>query len=322
MLPYAAYLFIIENLSAKTIRTYIAALQYFLFSNDYIKTSVWTPRLNQSLKAYVLQESRERPLSQRHKLPITLSMIFWGYHNVIKSPSHPFWPNQSISMYAHVPFVHSALLASLCMGFMFLFRKSEYLTGPDRSPKIANSQIHTLIAADTNFWYGDLAYPASSPSFPSTLPTMLSIYLPLSKGDPLGKGATRFFPADPNNPSCLVSIIFAYVRQANLSKSDCLFAGPRFVVTSTMVDFMIKYIAAGSGLNSQRFSPHSLRVGGLVSLFAANVPDHLKQLAGRWSDPKSFITYARATIQQFTQISTSLNDHSLVTADHIHKFYS
>ena len=86
---------------------------------------------------------------------------------------------------------------------------------------------------------------------------------------------------------------------------------------------LLVFTAVGSLLDSTHFPPHSLRVGGLVSLFAANVPDHhLKQLAGRWSDPRSFITYARATIQQYTLIAKSLNDHTLVTADHVTKFYA
>ncbi len=45
-----------------------------------------------------------------------------------------------------------------------------------------------------------------------------------------------------------------------------------------MLCSLIKLTAEGSRLNTTRFSPHSLLVGGLVSLFAANVPDHLKQL--------------------------------------------
>ena len=322
MLPYSAYLFIIENLAVKTIRTYIAALQYFLFSNDFITTSVWSPRLNQSIKAYVLKESKERPLSKRFKLPFTLSMIFWCFHKVIKSNSHYFWSVSSLSIYKNNTFVHDALLASLCMGFMFLFRKREYLTDIDKRPKISNGQVRTLIASDTNFWFEDIPYPANSKSFPPGLPTMISMYLPLSKGDPLGKGATRFFPSEPSNPACLVHIVYHYVKQARLSPNDCVFAGPRFTVTSDMLCSLIKFTAEGSLLDSTRFSPHSLRVGGLVSLFAADVPDHLKQLAGRWSDPRSFITYARATIQQYTLIAKSLNDHTLVTADHVTKFYA
>jgi hypothetical protein len=199
------------------------------------------------------------------------------------------------------------------------------LTGPSKLSKIANGQVHTLIATDINFWFGDKCFPAHSASFPNRLPEMMSMYLPLSKGDPLGKGATRFVPADNQNPPCLVSIVFHYIRQAELKHSDCLFAGPLFTVTLEMISSIIKHTAAGSGLDSSRFSPHSLRVGGLVSLFAANVPDHLKQLAGRcrWSDPRSFITYPRVTIQQFTHMATSLNNHTLVTAaDHVHRFYA
>ena len=76
------------------------------------------------------------------------------------------------------------------------------------------------------------------------------------------------------------------------------------------------------GLPSTRFSPHSLRVGGLVTLFAADVPDNLKQLAGRWASAKSFVTYARATFQQFGTIARSLNDSSLVTVQHVKMFYT
>ena len=58
----------------------------------------------------------------------------------------------------------------------------------------------------------------------------------------------------------------------------------------TMVADMIKLIAIGKGLPHHRLSPHSLRVGGLVTLMAADVPDNLKQLvAGRWANPKSFL---------------------------------
>ena len=131
-----------------------------------------------------------------------------------------------------------------------------------------------------------------------------------------------FLPNLQTQLACLVHIVYHYVKQARLSPNDCVFAGPRFTVTSDMLCSLITSTAEGSRLDSTRFSLHSLRVGGLVSLFAANVPDHLKQLAGRWSDPRSFITYARATIQQYSLIAKSLNDHTLVTADHVTKFYA
>ena len=308
VLPYAAYLFIIENLAFNTIKTYIAGLQFFLYTQDYITTTIWSPKLHQSLKGFYLQESREKPLADRHKLPITLSMIFWGNQHVISVSKNTF--------------VKKALFASLCVGFMFLFRKSEYLTAKNRQPKIVYGVAATLIASNTHFWFKDAHYTASGPFPANFVPDMMSIYLALSKGDPYGKGATRFFPGDPSNPHCLVKIVFDYVLNAKLLPTDCLFAGPQFVVTSTMISQLIKVIALGNGLPAHRYSPHSLRIGGLVTLFAADVPDSLKQLAGRWANPKSFITYARATLQQYTQISSSLNNPNLVTASQIHQLYT
>ena len=308
MLPYVAYLFIFQNLAYATVKTYVAGLQFYLFTNDYSTSSIWSPQLNQSLKGFLLRECRERPLSERSKLPVTLSMIFWGRDNILVKSSSPL--------------VRSALLAALCIGFMFLFRKSEYLTDKNRRPKMSYGVISTLTAEFTHFWFNDIPYEASSPQFPiGQLPSMMSMYLPLSKGDPLGKGATRFFPSDPKNPDCLVRVAFEYIVQAKLRPTDCLFAGPRIVITKDMVSDLIKLIAIGNGLPAYRYSPHSIRVGGLVTLMAADVPDHLKQLAGRWANPKSFVAYARATLQQFKTISSTLNNKFLVTSDEIKKFY-
>jgi hypothetical protein len=151
---------------------------------------------------------------------------------------------------------------------------------------------------------------------------MMSIYLPISKGDPFGKGATRFFPSDIENPSCLVRVIYEYIIEARLSPHQCLFAGNRFVVSYHYLSVLIKFIAHAQNLPVHRYSAHSLRIGGLVTLFAADVPDHLKQLAGRWASAKSFVTYARATFQQYSpHIASALNQPSLVTANHIRMLY-
>jgi hypothetical protein len=308
MIPYVSYLFILEKLACSTVKTYVAGLQFYLFSNDYITNSIWSPRLNQCLKGFFRQESVEKPLSGKHKLPFTLSMIFWAHDNIISR--------------SYDPFVRSALLSSLCVGFMFLFRKSEYLTSTNRIPKSSNGIISTLLAKNTHFWFNEDSYPASGPFPIDTLPSMMSIYLPLSKGDPYGKGATRFFPSDLSNPNCLVQIVYNYVRYATLLPMCCLFAGPRYVVTPQHINSMIKLTAVSCGLPAHRFTPHSLRVGGLVTLIAADVPDNLKQLAGRWANPKSFVAYARATLQQFNQIAVSLNNPSLVLPSQVKMFYT
>ena len=321
ILPYVSYLFVIEGLRLSTITTYLAGLQHFLITNDILQSTLWSKPLHQVLKGFQYQESVERPMSVRHKLPLTLSIIFTGYNQVICNPTSPFWRSQNLSLWSTSPFVRHSFLAALCFGFMFLLRKSEFLTNGDRVPKITQSRVATIVASNTHFWFGETPYPAHGPFPIAGYPDMMSIYLPISKGDPFGKGATRFFPSDIDNPSCLVRVIYEYIIAARLSPHQCLFAGNRFVVSYHYLSVLIKFIAHAQNLPVHRYSAHSLRIGGLVTLFAADVPDHLKQLAGRWASAKSFVTYARATLQQYSHIASALNQPSLVTANHIRMLY-
>jgi hypothetical protein len=72
-----------------------------------------------------------------------------------------------------------------------------------------------------------------------------------------------------------------YVKHAGLRPGDYFFAGPRFIVDSTLVSNTMKAAAFAAGLSPARTGLHSLRVGGSVSLFAAGAPAHLMTLAGR-----------------------------------------
>ena len=76
------------------------------------------------------------------------------------------------------------------------------------------------------------------------------------------------------------------------------------------------------GLPADLVSLHSIRIGGLVALMAAGISDELKALAGRWKGgAKSFLVYARGTLEQYKQITRALNDTSLVTAETVKLLY-
>ena len=304
---FAAWMFFMRGLAYSTIKTYIAAVSFTLFVNNLSPGSLWHLKLNKIVKGIERNCASEKPIFNRTKLPFTRAMIALALVNVLD--------NGSI-------FELRAIHAALCMGLMFLFRKSEFLTNSQGVGKYVDGKPVTLLADDVFFWYGDVSYCATNPLLPIDAPEFLSMFLPHSKSDQMGKGATRFFPADPNCATCLVKIIHEYVLEANLSTGDHLFAGPKFIVSSDMVANTIKATAQSIGLPPDRLSNHSLRIGGLVSLFAANVSDDLKKLAGRWSSERSFIAYARATMQQFSTIASVLNNISLVTPDHIKRFYA
>ena len=179
----------------------------------------------------------------------------------------------------------------------------------------------TLLSDNVHLWWGDQPYVSNSVHFPTTPPDFISIYLPRSKGDQLGKGATRFFPRQPGVSFCLVSTIYTYVVQAQLRPGDYFFAGPCCVVTNIMVQNTMRLTAIAVGLPANRVCLHSLRVGGLVALFAAKAPTHLMVMAGRWASESSFVQYMRATMEQYNTIAAALNTTDLVTPTHIRQLY-
>ena len=304
---FAAWMFYCQGLQHATIKTYLAGVSFVLFINNMTPGSIWHPRLNRVVSGIARECSIERPLHDRCKLPFTRSMILIAFMNVLDNGSL---------------FSLRAIHAALCVGIMFLFRRSEFLTDASGHGKVVDGKPVTLLADDVHCWYGDDCFSATSRSMPTRTPDFISMFLAQSKGDQYGKGATRFFPSDPSCPTCLVKIVHAYILEADLSSGQHLFAGPKFVVTVDILSATLKATATFIGLPADRVSIHSIRVGGLVSLFAADVPDSLKQLAGRWASQRSFVAYARATMQQFTTIASALNDANLVTADHVRKFYN
>ena len=277
-------------------------------STNDIPKSIWSPAVHQVMRGFTRDEAIYLPMRKKIKLPFTRAMILSGADQILR---HLIDPLLAVAMHA-----------AMCLGFMFLFRKSEFLTGPDGLPRKVNSAHATLVAEDLFFWYGSDSYPATAGmNIPATHPEMISMFIAVSKGDQFGKGATRFFIAEPSNPLCMVKVVHTYCRAVTLRKGDPVFAGPKILITSTMISSFMKATATLLKLDATKIAIHSIRIGGLVTLFAAGVPDSLKQLAGRWASPTSFIVYARATMQQFGQIASALNCPNLVTPEHIRMFY-
>jgi hypothetical protein len=70
----------------------------------------------------------------------------------------------------------------------------------------------TLLSDNVLLWWGTTSYPSTSGFIPSTPPDYISVYLPRSKGDPLGKGATRFFHKQSGGGFCLVKVIYIHTK--------------------------------------------------------------------------------------------------------------
>ena len=307
---YVSWLYGFNNFQHSSLTTYLAGLQFHITNTYCSNFTIWHPALHRVLAGFYRLQSIEVPVFNRSKLPFTRQLIIFAQRFVLGTSS-----------------MAEAHHAALCFGFMFLLRKSEYLTNSLGHPRMVLNLQMTIIAANVLFWFGNLSVPASGPFPPliNSFPDFVSIFIPVSKADQFGKGATRFFPADHSNANCLCRWMYLYAFHAHLQPTDSLFwssSSPEFRVYDQGLKSVMRVTAHMAGLPPEKLSLHSLRIGGLVALYAAGVPSHLKQLAGRWSSEKSFIPYARATMEQFAQIASALNNPLLVSTEHLRHIYS
>ena len=303
------YLYYWEKLRIKSIIGYLAATQHLLKMQKVRDRSVWSLELHQQIKGLERDDDEVFPGRTKTKLPFTRHLLLQAWELVLR---HMKNKQQALAIYA-----------AMCLAFLFLFRKSEYLTKKDRHLKQIGLKIATLQAKNVQFHYSDgrLFTAASGDSLPEEVPEFLSMKLICSKNDQIGKGAARFAPSCPTNPHCLVRVVHGYCRIARLRPEDGIFAGQRLLVTDSMLTIVMRRTAAACGLAPELVSIHSIRVGGLVALMAAGLSDELKMLAGRWKSAQSFLDYARSTMEQYKTITVALNDVSLVTAEHVRMMY-
>ena len=130
IINYVTYLFVFETLHISTVTTYLAGLQHRLAISD-VPRSVWSQALHQTIRGFTRDEVSLFPHRRHIKIPFTRSMIKTAYEQILLKINEA---QSIITLSNH---------AALCMGLMFLFRKSEYLNQPrwaEQSMSIVDQQ--------------------------------------------------------------------------------------------------------------------------------------------------------------------------------------
>jgi len=120
----------------------------------------------------------------------------------------------------------------------------------------------------------------------------MSLRIPVSKTDPLGRGVTVSYACIPNVPWCPVCSVRDYLsaRQrlssSPVSTNDALFVQPNGLPLTQqyLIERLQSMITLVPELRSHasRFTGHSFRRGGAQSLADAGVPINDIMIAGRW----------------------------------------
>ena len=144
--------------------------------------------------------------------------------------------------------------------------------------------------------------------------TKMSFLLRQSKTDVNGEG-TKVDIMATGGSFCAVAFMDEYLRAtAHRPAEGPLFqSGDGKPLTRAKLQSTIKALASACGFDADRFTSHSLRQGGAVTLHAAGYPiEHIK-LAGRWSSScvEVYLGLTTAVKQQMARdmVSISRLDH-------------
>lgn len=204
----------------------------------------------------------------RPKQPVTLA-ILRGLHNTLNFNS------------AH----DRVLWGATVMGFFFLLRRSEYL-------RKGNQQYRFAIRRS------DVQFLDRDNNACSTKEQVARVVINFrgGKNDQVGVGVSRSLATSSLSWCCPVRALWYLVQHHNKVSDDpdellCKADRAKFLQGQELSK-QIKRAASLAGLDPERYSTHSLRIGGATALFSAGVDSLTIKIFGRWRS-SAFERYTR-----------------------------
>ena len=269
---YAAYM--ARLVSYKTIKTYLAGLQY------HSHVSGWPTSIKSMIRLYYLLRGirrvqgssfdrvRRRPITTVHLRLIRYRLRFLVYSD----------------------FERLALTSAATVAFFGLLRCSEYTCA-------SSSSFDPLV---------DLL--ASNVTIAENL-TIMSVRLKSSKTDPFRDGCTIRIGATGND-LCPVRLMHRYLSVHPFRQGPLfVLSATRFITRVDMVNLLTRCLPGLSNINT-----HSFRIGGASAAASAGIPDSTIQILGRWSSDayRRYIRVSNGSVISLSQRIGSVNSLSRV----------
>jgi integrase len=267
------------SLSYRTIKLYLCSIRNFYIESgkgDPFVMPGSTPMLKLEQVLRGIKKTQLPPTSQR--LPITSDIL----QAMCEALHHSLFGT----------YLDALMQAAITMAFYGFLRCGEFtcLTGKfDPSCDLARSNVRLVTL--------------------SSGATKVEVFLKSSKTDPFRQGITiNLFQV--GGITCPVTAIksFLNIRTCLNNRPD----SPLFLLehgkplTRKIFLNMLTQLCAVLGLDSQRFSGHSFRIGAATTAARNNVPEHMIQLLGRWSSD-CFKTYIRPDLHSIAAAHVSLS---------------
>ena len=142
--------------------------------------------------------------------------------------------------------------------------------------------------------------------------------VPSAKNDKFGTGHRFTYetlqPGDTVSAFDLAQDMFNFAKRAKPRSADpFLSIDGRKQIKYDKFSATLKRMVAVQGFDPEKFSTHSLRIGGATALAAAGIPDSTIQTLGRWKS-LAFLAYIRTSIATLQRALLSMINPGTVTS--------
>ena len=279
LVDFVAYCFQKLKLKYSTIKLYLCGIRH-----AYMVQGVTSPFVNmnvQRLHAALTGIKRIQGLNRNPKMPITGNILFQLCQSIEKG---------FFDMYTN-----ALMTAMILLAYFGFLRCGEFT-------------VHNKFAHDENLTLNDIVINDDH----------LSVFLKQSKTDPFRKGVSLLV-FKTNSSLCAYESIVKYKQIRGSHFPNSMDMNEPFFVTNfgkpvTRKFFIekLKLLVGSIGLDSSKFSGHSLRRGAATHCALHRIEDHLIQKLGRWSSNcyQSYIDTPKSVIKDTqTAMSKVIHKH-------------
>jgi hypothetical protein len=265
-----------------TLQRYLYAVRATYLDNALPDPIANSPRLHRHLRGFkrMMKKPRSRP---RH--PITAPLL----RAMLSSPEFDFEGSAD-----------DRVFRAMCVLALFgLLRCAEFTVHKASIPD----------NLDEGTWRSTKEFPKVSHLFPhQSIVNLMSFYIPASKTDPFGFGATINYANSSDRVLDPAKILAEYFieRSAAAASDDPLFPMPNGD-PYTRARFLTRVRDSLKAINLQPkgYSGHSFRKGGCQSLRDAGVSDSDIRAMGRWSS-WCFVLYSKLSSHRLSSLTEAM----------------
>jgi hypothetical protein len=300
ILDFMGYYFLDRKFRPTTISTYLSAIKFMLKTSGVDISFLSAPVVSAARTGMCVLFRQNVLKSDDRTMPITVDFLVTAVSlfGLCGQPQR------------------RVIVVAMVLAFTCLFRSCEYL-GKFRV-RGRDIFFEFRVIGSVNIFVS--ACDANLSKFSKNSLCGVLIHNEAAKNDPEGEGYRFHYPRQVISDDVafdFVEILFDWAVGARLSPGDPFLSyRKQWCLSYSTFQKAIKVVAVHLGLDPNRYSTHSLRIGGATVMAAAGLPDYVIQLIGRWKS-LAFLTYIRSNLAMFTSALSVLTNPKLFTVSHL-----